>query len=100
LLALLRQHRPDPLLALRKLTLDSRARKLDAALHAAFTRKAGQLAQFAGVLRVLSPDATLARGYSITFHRDGSLIRGKEAVRSGDQIRTRLSDGSIDSRVL
>ena len=100
LLAILRQHRPDQLLALRRLAVDAQRRKLEAAARAAFTRKASRLAQVAGVLRVLSPDATLARGYTITFDSAGSIVRGKDAVRSGDQIRTRLADGEIDSRVL
>jgi len=96
----LRQHRPDQILALRGLALDAQRRKLEAAVSASFAQKAGGLGQLAGVLRVLSPDATLARGYSITFDAAGSIIRGKEAVRAGDQIRTRLSDGEIESRVM
>jgi exodeoxyribonuclease VII large subunit len=100
LLSRLRQHRTDQILAMRRLALDARHRNLQGALHASFTRKSSQLAQLAGVLRVLSPDATLARGYSITSDSTGSIIRGKDAVHSGDQIRTRFPDGSIDSRVL
>jgi exodeoxyribonuclease VII large subunit len=99
-LATIRQHRPDQVLALRRFALDAQARKLEAALSASFTRKSTRLATLTGVLRVLSPDATVARGYSITFDAAGSIIRAKAAVHSGDQIRTRLADGSIDSRVL
>jgi len=99
-LAVLRQHRPDQVLALRKFALDARHARLQAALRTSLTRKTSRLTQFAGVLRVLSPDATLSRGYSITLDSSGSIIRAKDSVRPGDQIRTRLSDGSIDSRVL
>jgi exodeoxyribonuclease VII large subunit len=99
-LARLRQHRPDHILALRRFALEAERRKLQSALTASFTRKSSRLAQAAGVLRILSPEATLSRGYSITSDAAGSIIRGKEAVHSGDQIRTRFSDGTIDSKVL
>jgi exodeoxyribonuclease VII large subunit len=100
LLASLRQHRPDHILALRRFALEAHSRKLEAALSASFARKSSRVGQMAGVLRVLSPDATLARGYSITSDASGSILRGKGTVHSGDQIRTRFADGSIDSRVL
>jgi exodeoxyribonuclease VII large subunit len=99
-LAVLLQHRPDQVLAVRTLTLDAQRGRIEAAARVSFTRKANRLAHVAGVLRVLSPEATLGRGYSITFDSAGSVLRARDAVRSGDQIRTRLSSGSIDSRVL
>jgi len=100
LLALLRHHRPDQVLALRKFALDAQQSRLHAALRASITRKTSKLAHLTGVLRVLSPESTLTRGYSITVDATGSIIRASNAVRSGDQIRTRLADGSIDSQVL
>jgi exodeoxyribonuclease VII large subunit len=99
-LARLRQHRPDQILALRRFALQAESRKLESALGASLTRKSSRVAHLAGVLRLLSPDATLARGYSITSDAAGAIVRSMEAVRSGDQIRTRFPDGSIDSRVL
>jgi exodeoxyribonuclease VII large subunit len=100
LLARLRQHRPDQILALRRFALDSARRNLEGAARVALTKKSSQAAQLAGMLRVLSPEATLARGYSITFDAGGAVIRESKAVASGDQIRTRLVDGLIDSKVL
>jgi exodeoxyribonuclease VII large subunit len=99
-LASLRQHRPDHILALRRFALEAQHRKLEGVANASFTRKSNRLANLAGVLRVLSPDATLARGYSITMDAAGAIVRRHDAVRPGDQIRTRLADGSIESRVL
>ena len=52
-----------------------------------------------GILRVLGPDATLRRGYSITRDTKGNLIRTVSDVRSKMKIRTRLSDGEFDSEV-
>ncbi len=53
-----------------------------------------------GILRVLGPDATLRRGYSITMDNRGQIIRTITAVRSKAKIRTRVSDGEFDSEIL
>jgi exodeoxyribonuclease VII large subunit len=50
-----------------------------------------------GILRVLGPDATLRRGYSITTNERGKIIRTIAAVRPKMKIRTRVSDGEFDS---
>jgi exodeoxyribonuclease VII large subunit len=50
-----------------------------------------------GILRVLGPDATLRRGYSITRNERGQLIRTVAAVRPKMKIRTRVSDGEFES---
>jgi len=52
-----------------------------------------------GILRVLGPDATLRRGYSITRNERGELIRTVAAVRPKIKIRTRVSDGEFESTV-
>jgi exodeoxyribonuclease VII large subunit len=53
-----------------------------------------------GILRVLGPDATLRRGYSITMHERGEIIRTIAAVRPKMKIRTRVSDGEFRSETL
>jgi exodeoxyribonuclease VII large subunit len=52
-----------------------------------------------GILRVLGPDATLRRGYSITTDEGGKVIRSVRAVRAKMKIRTRVSDGEFESEV-
>ena len=53
-----------------------------------------------GILRVLGPDATLRRGYSITMNERGKMIRTIAAVRPKMKIRTRVSDGEFGSEAL
>jgi exodeoxyribonuclease VII large subunit len=53
-----------------------------------------------GLLRVLGPDATLRRGYSITRDTKGNLIRAISNVRPQMKIRTRVSDGEFASEIL
>ncbi|MCZ7636200.1 MAG: exodeoxyribonuclease VII large subunit [Verrucomicrobia bacterium] len=51
-------------------------------------------------LRLLSPEHTLARGYSITVDAaDGRIVRSVHALRSGQLLRTRVRDGEFGSRV-
>src|SRR5947208_4252988 len=50
-----------------------------------------------GILRVLGPEATLRRGYSITTTERGELIRTIAVVHPKMKIRTRVSDGEFGS---
>ena len=52
-----------------------------------------------GILRVLGPEATLRRGYSITTDERGKIIRTIAVVRPKMKIRTRVSDGEFGSEV-
>jgi exodeoxyribonuclease VII large subunit len=52
-----------------------------------------------GILRVLGPEATLRRGYSITTDERGKLIRTITSVEPRMRIHTRLSDGEFESTV-
>ena len=58
-----------------------------------------RFAQAEGILRVLGPDATLGRGYSITMDERGKLIRSVAVVHPRMKIRTRVSDGDFGSTV-
>ncbi len=58
-----------------------------------------RFAQIEGILRVLGPDATLRRGYSITTDDRGEVIRTVAAVHPRMKIRTRVSDGEFGSDV-
>jgi exodeoxyribonuclease VII large subunit len=53
-----------------------------------------------GILRVLGPEATLRRGYSITKNERGELIRTIAAVRPKMRLKTRVADGEFGSEVL
>ncbi|MDO8581426.1 MAG: exodeoxyribonuclease VII large subunit [bacterium] len=62
-----------------------------ATLHERVTR-------YTQLLYALSPEATLTRGYSITFV-GGKVVKSVRDVRTGDEVTTRLRDGSIPSVV-
>ena len=46
-------------------------------------------------LRVLGPDETLKRGYSLVQSPDGKLIRGVAAARKEGDMVVRFSDGKV-----
>jgi exodeoxyribonuclease VII large subunit len=70
------------------------------ALHAYWKNATQRFRHIEGILRVLGPDATLRRGYSITTNEHGQIIRTTAAVRAKMRIRTRVNDGEFGSRVL
>ncbi|XZE55377.1 exodeoxyribonuclease VII large subunit [Planctomycetaceae bacterium SH139] len=77
--------------------LDQRSR---AAMWATLERKQRQLSHSSATLAALSPLATLARGYSITFSKGSStVLRDSSTVKAGDEIVTRLAKGQLTSQI-
>jgi len=50
-----------------------------------------------GMLRVLGPQATLERGYSVTMDETGQVVASTREVRAGMKLRTKLADGEVRS---
>lgn len=71
---------------------------LEKGLPGIVERKKLELRNIEGMVRVLSPENTLKRGYSIT-RVGGRAVRSVSDLRSGDTIETRLPDGSVISEV-
>ncbi|MEP7015228.1 MAG: exodeoxyribonuclease VII large subunit [Verrucomicrobiota bacterium] len=84
--------RRNRLVDLRRRFLELPARVLEHAKH--------RFREAEGILRVLGPEATLRRGYSITLDERGKLIRSVATVRPKMKIRTRISDGEFESETL
>jgi exodeoxyribonuclease VII large subunit len=53
---------------------------------------------FDQIYQLLSPEATLKRGYTLTL-KDGEVITSSKDLKQGDQITTRMKDGDIESEV-
>jgi exodeoxyribonuclease VII large subunit len=83
--------RRNRLADLRRRLVASPARLLENARH--------RFQRIEGILRVLGPDATLRRGYSITMNEHGKIIRTISAVRPNMKIRTQVSDGEFGSEI-
>ncbi len=96
----LQAHNPTRELATRRIKLAELQRRLSAA-PAHVTEAARQrFAHAEAVLRVLGPEATLKRGYSITTDGDGAILHSADAANTGMRIQTRLLDGTFESEVV
>src|SRR3984957_8432214 len=77
---------------------DLRAR-LNRCLERLVESSSARLGSFDARLQSLSPLAVLDRGYALVLSPQGTLIRSAMQIASGDQLTTRLADGSFLSRV-
>jgi exodeoxyribonuclease VII large subunit len=62
-------------------------------------RRHSRLAHASARLEALSPLAVLNRGYAIVYGPDGTVLRSISNVRSGQNIRAQLADGSVRATV-
>ncbi len=57
----------------------------------------GTIGYYEEMIKVLSPDAVLARGFSITTGPDGRTVTDASAIAPGTEITTRLRNGVLTS---
>lgn len=62
--------------------------------------KQERLKQFAGKLKILSPQNTLNRGYSIVIDLSGKIVKNSQQVEIGDRLAIQLARGKISSKVI
>jgi exodeoxyribonuclease VII large subunit len=72
--------------------LRDRARRC---LSGALDRAGDELSHTRARLLALSPAATLERGYAIVQRDDGAVVREAAAVKDGEALHVRLSDGRL-----
>ena len=58
-----------------------------------------RIARLADALAHLNPQATLDRGYSITYAADGSIVRNSKTVAPGNQVSIRFAAGTADATI-
>ena len=92
--------RPSFILKQRREVFLQERERLHSAIQHSLQEKKNRLALLETRLRLLSPEQVLGRGYSITFDaKSGGVIRNAENVTPGQQLRTKLGKGEIDSVV-
>lgn len=91
--------RPERGVAARRQALDALAQKWRQASRHQAQRLHERVEHLGALLRSLGPEATLARGFSITTDAEGSVLRDAAAVKKGARIRTRLHKGEVRSTV-
>ena len=73
--------------------------RMELAMRGLATIKRARLAEVAGKMDVLSPLATLRRGYALPQGSDGRILRTVAAFEEGDRFALRVSDGSVPCEV-
>lgn len=99
LYAVIRQYRPDQVIRMKQQELAGVAIKLGNIALAGLADNRHRLQSAENVLRVLAPQATLERGYSISMTTSGEIIRSVVQVTPQMKIATKLADGIVDSVV-
>jgi exodeoxyribonuclease VII large subunit len=73
--------------------------RITQAMQNTLQHKSESFVNFIEQLQLVSPLATIARGYRVTRNKDNEVITKVEQVSSGEQINVQLSDGHINARV-
>jgi len=95
----LREYRPDQQLEIKRHALSTLASRMEQQVGARMQSAAHSVKNLRGLLRVLAPEFTLKRGFSITTNGAGVLIRSAKQAPKGEIIHTRLADGELRSAV-
>jgi exodeoxyribonuclease VII large subunit len=99
LLAKVRAHRPDQVLAMRRQQLGEWEGRLRRAIEEQIRGRRQAVERMEELVVLLSPEATLQRGYSIALNAEGKAVRSVAEVEEGMPLLTRLRDGSVESVV-
>jgi exodeoxyribonuclease VII large subunit len=91
--------RPDRLLQAKRAELAALGMRLGRSLAANVEFRKNRVTELANVIRLLGPQQTLERGYSITLDAKGNVIRSVQDMATGDRIQTKLTDGTAKSVV-
>lgn len=73
--------------------------RLDRRIGERLSRDQDRLEKTRQMLELLSPRSAFHRGFSLTTDAEGRIVTNVAAVKRGERIRTRLSDGEIESVV-
>ncbi|MEO3679242.1 exodeoxyribonuclease VII large subunit [Rheinheimera sp. FR7-31] len=96
----LRQLSPVKSLRQHSLKLDELQRRLINAQHALLKQRKQQLAALGSQLNTVSPLATLARGYSITFDAKQQVVSNHQQLQPGDKVQVKLAEGGFEAEVI
>jgi exodeoxyribonuclease VII large subunit len=91
--------RPWDALRMRAERLDDCERRLHALIRQRHEAAQAQWQTAAAALDALSPLRVLQRGYTLTLHEDGAVVRGADELACGETVVTRFHSGTARSRV-
>jgi exodeoxyribonuclease VII large subunit len=97
--AVVAAHRPAARLARLREALSRSEILLGESTARGLLRRRERLVSASALLAALSPEATLSRGFTITFAADGRIVRAAADLQPGERISTRFQDDDVESTV-
>ena len=95
--AAIASHSPSQKITGAQSALEQARRSMSRRCETALGSARAALDRDAALLRTLSPEASMARGYTLTFASDGTLLRSASQVAAGQEIVTKFPDGTLRS---
>ena len=95
----LREHRPDQLLRIRRHELSALSERVQRGTVQRLDAMLRRVEHVGNLLRVMGPQSTLSRGFSITRTEGGAIVRSVDQAQAGVGLVTQLADGEVRSRV-
>jgi exodeoxyribonuclease VII large subunit len=97
ILAFLSAFRPDRMLDAKRRDLDLAEMRLKRVVLARIESQKDSIRRLANSIRLLGPQQTLERGYSITLDANRNVIRSAASIKAGDALGTKFADGEAYS---
>ena len=95
----LQHQHPERLLGMLQERLGQLQQRLPRAIEVQLQQRRQRLESAAQGLHLISPLATLGRGYSILLDQQGKAVRSQQETRPGQQLEARLAEGRLTLRV-
>ena len=80
--------------------LDRTADELESAMQAVMSTTRKELSSLENMMEVLSPLATLSRGYALPRNAEGKILKTVDSIPSGIRFSLRVSDGTVSCEAL
>ncbi len=94
------RHQPAMMLKDQRKLLDDSQDDLLRSIKLRLSNDRQKMAGFEKMIDIVSPVNTMKRGFSITRHKNGKVVRSVQDVRSKEELVTEMADGIIKSRVI
>ncbi|MFK7910603.1 MAG: exodeoxyribonuclease VII large subunit [Akkermansiaceae bacterium] len=97
--ALCTAHHPASIIQRKAERLDQTCSQIERAVESKQNQSLDRLKHLQSLLRTLGPEATFARGFSVTTDAQGAIIRDSANLKKGDILETQFAVGQVRSAV-
>ena len=84
----------------KRMALMSLTKDLEGAVNIKLTSQKQKFVRLSSVLEAVSPLKVISKGYSAVFKDGGKLVKSVDDLSEGDEVSFKLTDGSINAKVV